>query len=97
MARPGYAVKPSLFDSTRRVPTRSLRYHDEPPKLQRGVTMLPTEGPRFRDTRGRTRVLFDTTLETRASPWAPRGFGASQSVRPVGVEATEENLDSSFK
>ena len=56
--------------------------------------MLPTEGPRFRDTRGRTRVLFDTTLETRASPSAPRGFGASQSVRPVGVEATEENLDS---
>ena len=58
--------------------------------------MLPTEGPRFRDTRRRTRVLFDT-LETRASPSVPRGFGASQCVRPVGVEATEENLDSSFK
>ena len=94
MAQPGYAGNPSLLDRTRRVPTRSLRSHDEPPKLQRGVTMLPTEGPRFRDTRGRTRVLFDTTLETRASPSAPRGFGASQSVRPVGVEATEENLDS---
>ena len=97
MARPGYAGNPSLLDRTRRVPTRSLRSHDEPPMLQRGTTMLPTEGPRFCDTRGRTRVLFDTTLETRASPSAPRGFGASQSVRPVGVEATEENLDSSFK